>query len=146
MHPKWNESQPQPEDATVPGIGTTEIFCNAYISFITLNRQWQPTRCNHNRLLIQAYSAIQAVKTTATHITTNFLDYLVALCEIPTSFLSNNGSQFRRKCSTNLCLLLGVKKRTTTACHLQRNEHIERYKGTLVVQLHFHVVEEQDDW
>lgn len=83
---------------------------------------------------------------TAPAVASTQLDSWIIPYGIPSSLLSDNGSQLTRKLFAALCDFLGTDLRTTTAYHPQTNGQMERYNKTIIARLRHYVSEHKSDW
>ena len=68
------------------------------------------------------------------------------LCGAPQILLTDQGKNFESKLIAELCDLLQIDKRRTTAYHPQCDGQVERFNRTLTTMLSMYVEKNQKDW
>ena len=74
------------------------------------------------------------------------IDILVRHHGLPDSIITNRGFLFTSKFWFLLCYFLGIKKKLSTAFHLQTNGQTKRQNSTIEAYLRVFVYWEQNDW
>lgn len=83
---------------------------------------------------------------TAVETATLFKDHVWKLHGLPTMIVSDRGPQFAAKVMQELCKLLGIKSKLSTAFHPQTDGQTERLNRDLQQYLRLFVAEKQNDW
>ena len=75
-----------------------------------------------------------------------FRDFMFVHHGVPESIVSDGDTRFTGKFMTNLCMLLGIKQRMSSAYHPQTDGQTERVNRVLEDMLRNYVGPDQDDW
>lgn len=94
---------------------------------------------------ISLFRSVLLRTTTVIDVASTFLDPQVYNYKAPVHVLTDNERQFSAKLSDAVCVLLRVKHAPTTACHPQKNGHIERFEKAIAQLLHHDLEDNQRD-
>lgn len=120
------------------------MYFHGYLWPSAGNREIKRIHHSDDRLYTNLTSAIPWTNSTASHVTTVFLDRWIVPYSIPDHQAAENGPQFVSKCLETICGFFGLKHLTTTAYHPQMNDQAEGYSKTMVDYLRHYVGEHQD--
>ena len=90
--------------------------------------------------------AIPTVNQTAEEVALHFMRYVVLQYGIPSSIVTDQGTQFMGDVFKRLCKLLRIHKLNTSAYHLESNGALERAHKTMMEYLHCFCYPKGTDW
>ena len=75
-----------------------------------------------------------------------FMDHIWCVHGLPSTIVSNWGLQFTSKFTGDLCQLLGIKQKLSTASHPQIDRQTEYFNKEVEQDLHTYVAKQQENW